>query len=112
MLCSTHQNRFAHKTLQNLSNNDRIKVCKYDKGHGMAVLDTIEYKRKLYEIVNDERKFEAVDFDLSIRNTSYMKKAPWVKCEERAKYYIRTYLKKFTRSENLRHFYANWYRSR
>ena len=43
--------------LYKLNKDPNIKVCKYDKGNGIAIVNTEDYYGKLDEIVNDKSKF-------------------------------------------------------
>ena len=62
-LCSSKQNQAFHRTLQALSRNKEIKICKYDKGNGVVVLDNDDYFNKLDKIVLDKEKFEEIRVD-------------------------------------------------
>ena len=62
-LCSTRVNRAFHATINRLQKDDTIKICKYDKGVGLVVLDTDEYYTKLDVIVNDTTKFKKLEID-------------------------------------------------
>ena len=53
-------NRALHKTLSSLSKDDSIRVCSFDKGTGVCVLDKSDYFSKLDVIINDTSKFERV----------------------------------------------------
>ena len=48
-----------------MSKDDGIKICSFDKGNGVAILDTSEYFRKLNTIVLDE-KFIKANYDLTL----------------------------------------------
>ena len=52
-LCSSKQNQFLHKSLRALSLNKNIKICKYDKGNGVVVLNCTDYFDKLDTIILD-----------------------------------------------------------
>ena len=56
-ICSKRVNQSLHNTLYKLSKDPNIRVCKYDKGNGIAVMNTEDYFGKLDEIVNDKSKF-------------------------------------------------------
>ena len=45
---------------QALSMNKEIKICKYDKGNGVVVLNCVDYFDKLDTIVLDKTKFEEI----------------------------------------------------
>lgn len=59
-ICSNKQNQMFHKTLRSLKCNKKIKVCRYDKGNGVVVLNNSEYFNKLDSIVLDKEKFKEV----------------------------------------------------
>ena len=58
--CSTKRNHFIHRTLRSLSHNSDIKICRFDKSKGVAILNSNDYISKLNSIVNDKSKFTAV----------------------------------------------------
>ena len=62
-VCSSKQNQAFHRTLQALGRNKELKICKYDKGNGVVVLDNDEYFKKLDKIVLDKVKFEEILVD-------------------------------------------------
>ena len=39
-MCNNPRNVALHQTLNNLATDSDIKVCKFDKGNGAAILDT------------------------------------------------------------------------
>ena len=43
-----------------------ILICKFDKGNGMAVLDSSDYHAKLQKIIQDKSKFVEVKQDTDI----------------------------------------------
>ena len=55
--CDKRHNQFIHRTFSSLSHNPKIKMCKFDKGKGVAVLNSKDYYAKLDVIVNDTSKF-------------------------------------------------------
>ena len=59
-VCSTRSNQRFHESLSSLANDEQIKVCKFDKGTGVCVLNSIDYFAKLDIIINDKSKFEEV----------------------------------------------------
>ena len=59
-VCSTRSNQRFHESLSSLANDEHIKVCKFDKGTGVCVLNSIDYFAKLDIIINDKSKFEEV----------------------------------------------------
>ena len=61
--CASRRNQAWHRTLKQISLNDRIKVCKFDKGNGTVILNSHEYIEKLNVIINDHLKFKKVSTD-------------------------------------------------
>ena len=47
-----------HKGAKNLSKNDKIIVCKPNKGNGVVILNKVTYLDKMTEIVLDVSKIE------------------------------------------------------
>ena len=85
-ICNSKINRSFHNTCKLLSNDKDIKVCKYDKGNGIVILDSTQYFNKLDDIVYDSSKFEIVPVD---RN----KKHPVIKREEHIARFLKSNLK-------------------
>ena len=56
-ICTSSNNKKLHHTLTKLRNNKSIKICKYDKGNGVVILDSDDYYAKLDTIINDSYKF-------------------------------------------------------
>ena len=56
-LCNSNINQSFHLTCKQLANDHNIKICKFDKGSGIAVLNSDDYFTKLDSIVNDQHKF-------------------------------------------------------
>ena len=65
-VCSTRSNRSFHNTLHNLAEDKSIKLCKYDKGNGVVILNSVDYYRKLDDIVLNSTKFTQVNTDIKI----------------------------------------------
>ena len=74
-----------HNTLKKMSQDSSIKVCKFDKGNGLAILDSTDYDAKLHKIIQDKSKFVEVRQDTAIH--------PIIQKENSIAYYIRRYLK-------------------
>ena len=87
-VCSVRGNRALHKALSSLSKDDSIRVCSFDKGTGVCVLDKSDYFSKLDVIVNDTSKFERV---VTTRSNA---KHPVLKRQEGVREAINTLLKK------------------
>ena len=86
-MCCSRTNRSLHNSLKSLSTNNNIKVCRFDKGNGVVLLNTIDYYDKLDSIINDQTKFTEIPFA--------EKQHPINAKENSTEYYIRKYLKKY-----------------
>ena len=86
-ICNTRFNRMLHATVDRLAKDSSIKVCKFDKGNGLVLLDTDDYYTKLDVIINDTTKFRKVDVDEN-------NKHPLVKKENSIKDYLYRYFRK------------------
>ena len=93
-ICSSKINQYFHKTMSLLSRDKSIKVCKFDKGTGVVLMNSTDYVSKLNNIVLDKSKFQQVP----IRDD---KPHPILSKENSVKYYLDTYLKPFVPSEIL-----------
>jgi len=80
-------NQALHKTLVTLANDSSIKVCKFDKGNSVTILNTNDYNAKLDAIVGDSSKFQII-------NCNDSNKHPILVKEDSIAYYVRKYLKK------------------
>ena len=49
--------------LNNLSNNKKIIIQKSDKGNSVALLDKDKYLKGIHKILNNNAKFEMLQFD-------------------------------------------------
>ena len=85
-VCSTQTNKPLHQTLENLAKDTTIKICKFDKGNGVAILDTNDYNAKLDAIIGDKSKFKEV---LCNSNKHLL-----IAKEDSIAHYVRKYLKK------------------
>ena len=85
-ICSSHQNKMYHRTLQSLSRDKSIKVCSFDKGNGLVILNSSDYYKKLDAIVNDATKF-------TIITPEPQKPHPVIKKQNSVIYHINTYMK-------------------
>ena len=63
-------------------------MCKFDKGKGVAVLNSEDYYARLHVIVKDTSKFVEI-------NTENQSNHPIIAKERSITYYIRKYLKEF-----------------
>ena len=94
-ICSKRTNRSFHNTLNKLSQDPAIKICRYDKGNGLAILDASDYNTKLNSIVSDKTKFLEIEYD------SNKMQHPTITKENSITYYIKQYLKKVQGWEDL-----------
>ena len=88
-VCGTLRNQAFHRTIYKLAKDSSIKICNFDKGTGVVILDSQDYFAKLDSIVNDTSKFEEIvipDID---------KDHPIVKNENSIIYYYDKYIKPF-----------------
>ena len=58
--CSDKSNQAIHSALKSLANDPNIKICKFDKGRGVVILNSKDYYMKLDSIVSDSTKFTEV----------------------------------------------------
>ena len=79
--------KFDEKTSFLDSKGLSIKICKFDKGKGTAILDKKDYFLKLDDIIEDKSKF------CKIENKS--KIHPIVRKEKSISYYIKKYLENY-----------------
>ena len=62
----TQETVALHQTLSNLAIDSDIKVSKFDKEKGVAILDTKDYYGKLNCIISNNFKFHKVDKNTKI----------------------------------------------
>ena len=86
-ICSSKKNELHHKTLRKLASDKNIKVCKFDKGNGVVILDSDDYFQKLDSIVLDQSKFE----EIKMSNGNH----PIIKNEGSLQKYLRLNLKPY-----------------
>jgi len=87
-MLGTRLNKTLHGVLNGLRKDKSIKVCSYDKGNGVVILDTDEYNKKLDEIVLDKSKFQEVKIDEN-------KPHPIISKERSISRFLSTNIKKF-----------------
>ena len=83
--CMSRVNQSMHNALKKMSQDFSIKVCKFDKGNGLAILDSTDYDAKLHKIIQDKSKFVEIRQDTAIH--------PIIQKKNSIAYYIRRYLK-------------------
>ena len=82
----SRKNIALHRTLKQLSRNDTIRICSFDKGVGVVVMNSNDYYDKLDDIICDESKFEKVPIP------EKLDKHPIITKENSIKYYIDKYI--------------------
>ena len=86
-VCGSRKNRRKHLVLNRLASDKSIKICKFDKGTGVCILNSCDYISKLESIVHDTSKFTQVVVD-----ENKPKDHPVVKKHEKVKRYIKKYI--------------------
>ena len=94
-ICSTRTNRSLHYTLNKLSQDSAIKVCRYNKGNGIAILDYSNYNSDLEKTDGDNKKFTQIQYNLKIQQHPIMTN------EISTIYYAKQYFKNVKRYEEL-----------
>lgn len=59
--------RCLHRTLLSLSKNKNIKICPYDKGNGIVIIDSNSYVAKVNKLLNDTSKFKKLEIPTSTK---------------------------------------------
>ena len=88
-ICSSKRNRRKHYVLKRLASDKTIRICKFDKGTGVCILNSNDYTNKLNSIISDTTKFRKVDI-----GKSELKNHPVIKKYEKVKRYISKYITK------------------
>ena len=60
-VCGNRVNQKFHKTLSGLKKDDSIRICSFDKGNGIVIVNKEEYYEKLDKIIYDKSKFKEVE---------------------------------------------------
>ena len=94
-ICAHPKNAALHNTLKILGNNSRIKVCKFDKGKWVVILDSHDYYAKLDCIISDSSKFHEINQDTKVY--------PIINKEKFINYYVKKYIKSYG-SETVKNF--------
>ena len=92
--CSSRVNQALHRNLVRLAQDPSIKICKFDKGNGVAIFSAKDYYDKLDKVILDKSKFEEINQDLSENH-------PIIQKEKSISHYIRKYFKKVTNYQEL-----------
>ena len=80
-----------NKAVKSIKNNGNIKVMKFDKGQGVAILNTKDYLSKLHKIVDDTSKFSVVDSN----SDNLMTNHPVIKNQNRLNYLLKNSVKPY-----------------
>ena len=83
-----------HRTLASLAKDKSIKLCSFDKGSGLVILNADDYYHKLDAIVNDESKFSLIEQDPN-------KPHPVIQKQNSVTYHINRYIKNYIDEETL-----------
>ena len=87
-ICSSPQNSSSYNTLNKIQKDNEIRICHYDKGRGVAILNKNHYYSKLNTIIKDQTKFAKVNFDPEENHLVIAK-------ESSIEYYVKTYFKSY-----------------
>ena len=87
--CKSKNNKKLHFTLRKLAKDKEIKVCSFDKGNGIVILNASSYEEKIKTILNDGSKFIEVPVD----NCTNFNKHPVCVEEEKIKRYLNRHVK-------------------
>ena len=83
-----------YRNLITLAQDPCIKICKFDKGNGVAIFSAKNYYDKLDKVILDKSKFEEINQGLSENH-------PIIRKEKSILYFIRKYFKKVTNNQEL-----------
>ena len=89
-ICNDKYNRETHKVLEKLAKRKDIKVCSFDKGNGLVIVNSFEYNKKMSDILKDVTKFQKIEYD-----EDDIRKHPTVTEEGRLYRYIYKYLRRY-----------------
>ena len=92
-ICNRSENRKLHKVLSDLQADKSIRVCSFDKGNGIVILNATDYTAKLDQIIGDTDKFRMVDQVASVQH-------PVIKQEKSIQNSVRTHIKPLIDDEN------------
>ena len=62
---SSPPQREFRNLIKTLRKRSDVKICRFDKGNGIAILDSSDYLRKLHSIIDDTTKFVEIQQDES-----------------------------------------------
>ena len=73
--------------INDISDESSIKICKFDKGKGTAILNKKDYFLKLDDIIEDKSKFRKIENKSKIHLI--------IRKEKSISYYMKKYLKNY-----------------
>ena len=79
------------EVIKSLATNDNIKILSFDKGYGVAIMNSEVYVDKLEKIVNDPSKFQKITHNTS----GLMLDHPIIKAESSVKYFLNRYVRPY-----------------
>ena len=84
-VCGSRTNQNFHKTLIKLKKDQSIKVCAFNKGNGIVIMNSKDYFDKLDKIIYDTSKFQEIIINTNlshkvIRNENNIKNFSATKC--------------------------------
>ena len=82
LACSSRVNQALHRNLVRLAQDPSIKICKFDKGNGVAIFSAKDYYDKVDKVTLDKSKFEEINQDLRENH-------PIIQKEKSISYYIK-----------------------
>ena len=86
MAFQSKKHKALHSTLRALARDKSVKICSYDKGTGLVVMDSDDYFAKLDLIVNDTSKFKKLNIEDDVEKTSKI-----IAKQRSVKYYVNKY---------------------
>ena len=88
-VCKDGMTKQLHATLKRLTKNENIKVCSFDKGNRIVILDANDYHEKMNSILDDQSKFKRIEVP------DELNKHPTVLEEGRLYRYLTKYVKRY-----------------
>ena len=59
-MCRKKHNVDVHKILLDLKNDTSIKLCKFDKGNGVLIINDYDYYAKHYDLILNTKQFTEI----------------------------------------------------
>ena len=99
-VCGSRTNQNFHKTLINLKKDQSIKVCAFDKGNGIVIMNSKDYFDKLDKIIYDTSKFQEITINTNLSH-------PVIRNENNIRNYLRQNVKGFISQETFDSIYPS-----